>query len=113
MKRIVALCFMFFCALAHATFIGSTDVPLMDGMEINENDGFSFDTPSGQIMTISAHTKASVQEVKSFYQNTLAELGWQKKNNTTYHRDQDELVLQVVSASKGSNLKIQFTFANK
>jgi len=113
MRFVFALCLVFFCVFAHATFIESTDIPLMDGMEVDENDSFSFDTPSGQIMTVSARTKLSTQEVQSFYQSALAELGWQKRNKTTYYRDQDELTLQIAPVAHGTSLKIQFTFANK
>ena len=113
MKVAFALCFIFFCTLACATFIESTDIPLMDGMEVDENDSFSFDTPSGQIMTVSARTKSSAQEVQTFYQSALTELGWQKRNKTTYYRDQDELVLQITPGAHGASLKIQYTFANK
>ena len=110
---------LFFCGLLlwsvslWAGFIESTDIPLMDGLQINESDSFSFDTPEGQIMMVQAQTESSPREVLTFYQAALKELGWQQKSATTYQRDQDLLVLQVVSQKQKTILKIQYTFANK
>ena len=96
-----------------AAFINGSDIPLMDGMTIDENDSFSFDSPEGQIMTVTTRTKASAKEILKFYEESLSALGWQKTSQTTYHRDQDELTLQILSGKALTTLKLQLTFANK
>lgn len=107
---------VFVCCLsvfARAEFISNTDIPLMENMVVDDNESFSFDSPAGQIMLITGKTKTSERDILAFYEASLAELGWQKKSATHYVRDQDDLVLQVISGSKESVVKIQFTFANK
>jgi len=112
MKFLFALC-LFFSVTAWGAFINGSDVPLMDGLVIDENDSFSFDTPEGQIMTITAKTTSSAKAVSSFYEESLTALGWQKKSTNLYRRDQDELTLQVIPGKASTTLKLQLTFANK
>lgn len=113
MGRLSAILLLFFALVAHAEFVGETDIPLMDGMQINENESFSFDVPAGQIMGFTATSKKSVAEVRDFYQTALEELGWQKKSANLYRRDQDELNLQISPQKNGTSIKIQYSFSNK
>ena len=112
MKYLLALC-LFLSFSANAAFVNGTDVPLMDGFVVNENDSFSFDTPEGQIITVIAQTTASKKEVLRFYQESLNALGWQQKTGTKYYRDQDELSLDVTPQKEKTKVKLQLTFANK
>ena len=105
--------FLLFSLTVHAEFFSGTDIPLMDGMTVDENEGFSFDTPAGQIMTISAVSTSSKKEILDFYKESLKALGWQQKSDKEYHRDQDELTLQLTSLKGKTILKLQLTFANK
>ena len=112
MKFLFVLC-LFFSVSVWGAFINGSDIPLMDGLVIDENDSFSFDTPEGQIMTVTAKTTASTKAVSSFYEESLKALGWQKKSTNQYRRDQDELTLQVVPGKTSTTLKLQLTFTNK
>ena len=114
MKKIwIVICCVFLAFNAYAEFFGETDIPLMDGLRIDESDTFSFDVPAGQIVGFSATTKKSVREVQEFYQDALTELGWKKKAVSLYQRDQDELTLQITSGRKGTLVKIQYAFPNR
>ena len=112
MKFLLALWLMLAFSV-QAAFVPGTDVPLMDGLVVDENEGFSFDTPEGQIMTIVATSDASAKEITSFYQESLSALGWKTMAVNQYRRDQDELMLKITSAAGKTVLKLQLTFANK
>ena len=111
--RIFAVLFLLLSFSVRAAFLQGTDVPLMDDAVINENDSFSFDTPAGQIMTVTAQTSSSSKEVIEFYKESLSALGWKQISSTEYQRDQDELTLQVESRKNMTLLKLQLTFSNK
>ena len=114
MKKIIFLGMLLFSFFVRAAFWAGTDIPLLDDFVVDENEGFSFDTPAGQILTISGSTKSSASSVKTFYKDSLTALGWTQKSATTYKRDQDELTLQLDSTTKGkTTVKLQITFANK
>ena len=98
---------------AQAEFFGETDIPLMEDMQINESESFSFDVPAGQITGFAAISQKSVREVMEFYQASLEELGWQQKEPFHYSRDQDELVLQIKPGKQGTIVKIQYSLPNR
>lgn len=112
-KLLCAFCLIFFSIAVSAEFFGETDIPLMDGMKINESDTFSFDVPAGQITGFTATSNKSKKEIQEFYKTTLEELGWQKKSATLYQRDQDELVLQITAQKQGTIIKIQYSLPNR
>jgi len=113
MKVITAIALLLLPLCAWADFFTDTDIPMMDDMVVNENDTFSFDTPAGQIMSISCKTNSSVQDVKNFYKETLLALGWQTKSATEYAREQDKLSLKIIPTTKGTKLQLQLTYKNK
>ena len=110
--KVLAVLFLVLSISARAAFLSGTDVPLMDDAVVNENESFSFDTPAGQIMTVTVKSSMSKKEVIDFYKESLGALGWQQVSSTEYHRDQDELTLQVESKDHATILKLQLTFAN-
>ncbi len=74
---------------------GTDDIPLMDGIELTESSDFSFDTPAGQILTLSGETAQSPEDVRSFYGKTLTALGWVRKGKDAYTRDGDSIQLTI------------------
>lgn len=113
MKYLCAFCLLISTIGVHAEFFGETDIPLMDGMQVNEAETFSFDVPAGQITGFTVTTQKTPQEVREFYQTALEELGWQQKSSSRYRRDQDELVLQITPAKHGTVVKVQYSFPNR
>ena len=112
MKFFLIICLLVSLSV-QAQFLPNTDIPMMDGLIIDENDSFSFDTPEGQIMTVTARTTASAKEILAFYKESLEALGWNRKSATEYRRDQDNLVLKIVPSARQNTVKLQLTFANK
>ena len=74
----------------------------MDDMTVSEDGGdFNFDTPAGQIQTITTITSHSPSDVRSFYQKTLPALGWIQKGKDIFTRDGDELILIIAPPANG------------
>lgn len=113
MKKGFLIFLLFFTLTTQAKFIQGTDIPLMDNFQINESESFSFDTPAGQIMTITATTTLSEKEIHSFYQESLTALGWEKTSSTVFKRDQDTLNIKITPQKQNIQIKIQLTFSNK
>ena len=52
------------------------DLPIMDGMTIEPELGFAFDSPGGRIVLVFAASDAETGNVMAFYNAALASLGW-------------------------------------
>ena len=110
---IVLLGTLFFFKEVQAQFVpGTEDIPLMPGLIVDENETVSFDTPAGQIVNIQAFSSQSGKDVRTFYHNTLTEMGWHAQNNTTYQRDFDELILTITSQQAQTLVHFQLTTPN-
>ena len=53
------------------------DLPIMDGMTIEPELGFAFDSPSGRIVLVFAAATGSEAAILAYYDTALASLGWQ------------------------------------
>ena len=114
MKAFICFCVMLLSSMeGWAAFLAGTDIPLMENLSVDESEGFSFDTPVGQITTFVAKTTSSAKQVYSFYQTVLEELGWKRISVSKYERDSDELELQISEQKEQTLVKIQLTFVNK
>lgn len=113
MKKSLLIFLLFFALTTQAKFIQGTDIPLMDNFQISESESFSFDTPAGQIMTITATTTLSEKEIYKFYQESLTALGWQKTSPTAFKREQDVLNIKITPQKQNIQITIQLTFSNK
>ena len=110
---ILSLCFAVVSAAMAQDFIpGTEDIPLMNGLIIDDNETVSFDTPAGQIMTIVANTSKSQNQVLSFYATTLTSMGWQKITPYFFQRGQDELSLSTTKNGGKIQVKFQLTTPN-
>jgi hypothetical protein len=101
------------CVLAFGTWlsVGMTqvqaetrwvsDVPIMDGLEIVVDLGFSFDSPNGRIIGIFATSETDAASVQGFYQDALAALGWTGQNDGWY-RGSEMLSLTRAETSFGT-----------
>jgi hypothetical protein len=78
-----------------------SDVPIMDGLEIVVDLGFSFDSPNGRIIGIFANSEMDTASVKGFYQDALAALGWTWQNEGWY-RGSEMLSLTRAETSFGT-----------
>lgn len=71
------------------------DVPKMHGMEEREDLTFIFDKPEGRIIETLAHLEGlSSEQIRSYYSDTLPQLGWYKNNQDEFIREEEKLSLQ-------------------
>ena len=76
------------------------DVPIMNGLSIEPELGFAFDSPNGRIVMIFASTKAPLTKIMDFYSKTLAQLGWRGRNGKWIRKD-ERLEIGVVQTERG------------
>jgi len=85
--------------------LGSSDVPLLDGLELIEEDSTSFDTMSGDIVISKYSGDFKLKLVKDFYLTALPQLGWRlvdtKSKKISFKREKDKLEIKFDYASKG------------
>jgi hypothetical protein len=94
--------------LAAGRFVtGFDDLPLMPGMtEIPDTD-VSFDTTAGRIVIAFVRTPADREKIKTFYQTTLAQLGWRKHSEARFLREEE--VLNFDYLSDGPDTIVRFS----
>lgn len=92
---------------------GSQDIPLAQGLtKIGEN-AFSFDSTSGNIISISYKSTKDLEEIKDFYLKTLPQIGWQEVkynkatsiNSIDFKRNNEKLEIEFISEEKKNLVK--------
>lgn len=76
------------------------DVPIMNGLSIEPELGFAFDSPDGRIVMIFVSSTVPASKIMGFYDSTLAQLGWDG-NNGKWIRGEEKLVISAVETSRG------------
>ena len=76
------------------------DVPIMNGLSIEPELGFAFDSPDGRIVMIFASSTVPASTIMGFYGPTLAQLGWDGGNGN-WIRGNEKLVIGVVKTARG------------
>ena len=76
------------------------DVPIMNGLSIEPELGFAFDSPDGRIVMIFASSTVSASKIMGFYGSTLGQLGW-GGGNGNWTRGDEKLVIGVVQTARG------------
>ena len=76
------------------------DVPIMDGLSIEPELGFAFDSPDGRIVMIFASSTVPASKIMGFYGSTLAQLGWEGDNGR-WIRGEEKLVIGAVETARG------------
>ena len=76
------------------------DVPIMHGLKVEPELGFAFDSPNGRIVMIFASTKEPLSEIMTFYDMTLAQLGW-TGGAGSWLRGAEKLVIGMVQTARG------------
>lgn len=95
--------------VSHDFAQGSEDVPLLVGMEKIFEESLGFDSSSGSIMSSSYETKIGSEEIKSFYQKTLPQMGWKMKKTITkklvFKRENESLEIEIFKKSNKTIVK--------
>ena len=76
------------------------DVPIMNGLSIEPELGFAFDSPDGRIVTIFASSTVPASTIMGFYGSTLAQLGW-SGGDGKWIRGTEKLVIGAVKTARG------------
>ena len=84
------------------------DLPIMDGMTIEPELGFAFDSPSGRIVLVFAAATDSEAAILAYYNSALASLGWQGGGGS-WNRGSESLTLGQVDTSVGRLWRIRLS----
>lgn len=76
------------------------DVPIMNGLSIEPELGFAFDSPDGRIVMIFASSTVPASKIMGFYGSTLAQLGWDGGNGN-WIRGNEKLLIGAVKTARG------------
>ncbi len=76
-----------------------SDLPVMPGLSEVTGSAVKFSTPQGRILEISASGKSGAKlrenDVRSFYLQTLPQLGWEPSNDGSWVREDERLRLAI------------------
>ena len=84
------------------------DLPIMQGMEIEPQLGFAFDSPEGRIVQVFATGPSEHAPVISYYNAALAGLGWAGADGR-WQRDGEVLVISQVEMASGRLWRIRLS----
>ena len=70
------------------------DVPLAPGLT-EAAGGLVFDSPTGRIVEASASGAVSAEQVRRFYHETMAQLGWRSAGELQFRRDNETLKIAI------------------
>jgi len=76
------------------------DIPIMPAFSIEPALGFAFDSPNGRIVMVFASSTAEMAEIMTFYNESLAAIGWQGGDGT-WRRGPETLIISQVSTAAG------------
>ena len=94
------------------TFLpGTEDIPLMEGLTHVEETA-AFDNPAERMVLINAQTTLSAKQVERFYEQTLANLGWQQIKRNVYKRGNDSFSMEISGASSVTQIQFQLSQRN-
>jgi hypothetical protein len=77
------------------------DLPLMEGLNENENAAVTFDSAGGRIAEAEARGNADPAKVRRFYADVLPQLGWSKTGDGLYERERERLKLTIDADGDG------------
>lgn len=84
------------------------DMPLMEGLHETGDGGIIFDKPNGRIVRSIAEGRVGVVAARSFYANTLPQLGWIRQQKLeliedllVFDRESERLEIEIVPQPGG------------
>ncbi len=87
-----------------------SDVPLINSVTVDTQLSFAFDSPSGRILVLHLQTQAEDKDIQVSYHNTLAAIGWTKRNNQFVKGDE---LLRPEKINVGGKLSWRLTIIPK
>ena len=90
---------------------GIEDLPLMDGLREAEEESMVFDTVAGRIVESYASGAVTRRQVLEFYASTLPQLGWRRRGETTFQRENEILKLEFSTTAANPALTVRFALS--
>ena len=87
-----------------------SDVPLINSVTVDTELSFAFDSPSGRILVLHLQTQAKDKDILVSYHNTLAAIGWTKRDDQFVKGDE---LLRLVKINVGGKLLWRLTIIPK
>ena len=87
-----------------------SDVPLINSVTVDTQLSFAFDSPSGRILVLHLQTQAEDKDILVSYQNTLAAIGWTKRDDQFV---KDDELLRLEKINVGGKLLWRLTIIPK
>ena len=84
------------------------DLPIMQGMTIEPQLGFAFDSPEGRIVQIFATGPSETGPVIRYYNEALSGLGWDGRDGQ-WKRNDEALVISQVEMASGTLWRIRLS----
>jgi hypothetical protein len=84
------------------------DLPLAPGLT-ELPGGLLFDSANGRIVEAQASGDAGAEQVRQFYETTLAQLGWQSAGPLQFRRDNE--MLKITIDAKAKPLVVHFALS--
>ena len=87
-----------------------SDVPLINSVTVDTQLSFAFDSPSGRILVLHLQTQAEDEDIQLSYHNTLAAIGWTKRDEQFVKGDE---LLRLEKINIGGKLLWRLTIIPK
>ena len=87
-----------------------SDVPLIESVTVDTQLSFAFDSPSGRILVLHLQTQAEDKDIQLSYHNTLAAIGWTKRDDQFVKGDE---LLRLEKINVGGKLLWRLTIIPK
>ena len=87
-----------------------SDVPLINSVTVDTELSFAFDSPSGRILVLHLQTQAKDKDILVSYNNTLAAIGWTKRDDQFVKGDE---LLRLEKINVGGKLLWRLTIIPK
>ena len=87
-----------------------SDVPLIESVTVDTQLSFAFDSPSGRILVLHLQTQSEDKDIQLSYHNTLAAIGWTKRDDQFVKGDE---LLRLEKINVGGKLLWRLTIIPK
>ena len=87
-----------------------SDVPLINSATVDTQLSFAFDSPSGRILVLHLQTQEEDKDILVSYHNTLAAIGWTKRDDQFVKGDE---LLRLEKMNVGGKLLWRLTIIPK
>lgn len=88
---------------------GIADLPLMAGLTEDSGTGLVFDKPEGRIVEAYATGPVSRAQVRTFYAETLSQLGWRPAGEGAYTREGE--ILRIGISGGDGTVTVRFSLS--